>query len=105
VATAAPGAVAVWVWSLVLSTSLIAIIGFARGGSTLFWKSTAFEGAFESAAQPVALPMIAVGLLLAGLVLLTAFAGPVTAYMDLTAGQLFAPMHYIDAVLGEGRGS
>lgn len=99
------GAVAVWVWSLVLSTSLIAIIGFARGGSTLFWKSTAVEGAFESTAQPVALPMIAVGLLLAGLVLLTAFAGPVTAYLDLTAGQLFAPTHYIDAVLGEERGS
>jgi multicomponent K+:H+ antiporter subunit D len=87
----------------VLSTSLIAIIGFARGGSTLFWKSTAVEGAFESPAQPVALPMIAVGLLLAGLVLLTAFAGPVTAYLDLTAGQLFAPVHYIDAVLGAGR--
>jgi multicomponent K+:H+ antiporter subunit D len=30
-----------WVWSLILATSLLAVVGFARGGSTLFWKSSA----------------------------------------------------------------
>jgi multicomponent K+:H+ antiporter subunit D len=94
------GPVAVWVWSLVLSTSLIAIIGFARGGSTLFWKSASIEDVLKSPRQAVALPMVSVGLMLSALVLLTAFAGPATSYLDLTAGQLFAPAIYIDAVLG-----
>lgn len=97
------GAVAVWVWGLVLSTSLIAIIGFARGGSMLFWKSTSVEGVLRAGRSGGdALPFVSVGMLLGTLVLLTVFAGPVTAYLDQTSAQLFAPGAYIDAVLGSG---
>ena len=97
-------AVAVWVWGLVLSTSLIAIIGFARGGSMLFWKSTSVEGVLPAGRRGGdALPFVSVGMLLGMLVLLTVFAGPVTAYLDQTSEQLFAPGDYIDAVLGSGR--
>lgn len=99
------GASAVWVWALVLSTSLIAIVGFARGGSLLFWKSTSLEGSLGDAQSGGdALGFVAVGMLLSMLVLLTAFAGPVTVYLDQTAAQLFAPGAYIDAVLGAGEG-
>jgi multicomponent K+:H+ antiporter subunit D len=95
-----------WIWGLILTTSLIAIVGFARGGSTLFWKSASVEGALEPrAARRGALPIVAAGLLIAGTVLLTVFAGPVTRYLDDTAAQLFAPLGYIDAVLGAERGN
>jgi multicomponent K+:H+ antiporter subunit D len=95
-----------WIWGLILGTSLLAIVGFARGGSTLFWKSSAQPGSFEvfPSVRP-ALPVVAAGLLLGGTVLLTVFAGPVSAYLDETAAQLFAPMGYVDAVLGAEGGN
>jgi len=95
-----------WIWGLILGTSLLAIVGFARGGSTLFWKSSAQPGSFEAfpSVRP-ALPVVAAGLLLGGTVLLTVFAGPVSAYLDETAAQLFAPMGYVDAVLGAEGGN
>jgi multicomponent K+:H+ antiporter subunit D len=37
-------------------------------------------------------------------VLLTAFAGPVHAWLELAAAQLYAPAGYIDAVLGTAQG-
>jgi len=91
---------AAWFWALILSTSLIAIVGFSRGGSMVFWKSHAFQSAPQALHRPAALPFVAVGTLLAGLVAITVFAGPVHAWLDLTAAQLFAPADYIEAVLG-----
>ena len=38
--------------------------------------------------------------LVAGLILLTIFAGPALTYTSKTAEQLFTPEHYISAVLG-----
>ena len=91
---------ATWFWALILSTSLIAIVGFARGGSLLFWKAHALPAAPAPVRRPDALPFIAVGGLLACLALLTLFAGPVYAWLELTAAQLYAPAGYIEAVLG-----
>ncbi|HRP96057.1 MAG TPA: monovalent cation/H+ antiporter subunit D [Rhodocyclaceae bacterium] len=92
---------AVWIWTLILATSLFAIVGFARGGSTLFWKSAAVGGHFRAARRPPpALPFVAVGALLGATLALTIFAGAVTRYLDQTSAQLFAPAHYVDAVLG-----
>jgi multicomponent K+:H+ antiporter subunit D len=91
---------ATWIWTLILATSLLAIVGFARGGSTLFWKSAAVQGQFRAARrQAPALPFVAVGALLGATVALTVFAGPVTTYLDRTAAQLFARSGYIEAVL------
>ncbi len=103
----ARGAVnAAWIWGLILATSLLAIVGFSRGGSTLFWKSSAQAGSFDSfqVTRP-ALPIVATGLLLAGSVLLTVFAGPVSGYLDGAAAQLFMPSNYVDAVLGAEGGN
>ena len=91
---------ATWFWALILSTSLIAIVGFSRGGSLLFWKVHALPAAPAPARRPDALPFVAVGGLLACLALLTLFAGPVHAWLELTAAQLYAPAGYIEAVLG-----
>lgn len=88
------------IWTLVLGTSLIAIIGFGRAGSTLFWKSTGEPGSFPEHAEKNSLSLIAIGLLLAGCVGLTLFAGPLTTYLDATAEQIFATDQYIEAVLG-----
>jgi multicomponent K+:H+ antiporter subunit D len=88
------------IWALVLGTSLLAIIGFGRAGSTLFWKSTSQPGSFPTPASGNALALVAIGLLLAGNVALTLFAGPLTAYLDATAEQVFATHRYIEAVLG-----
>ena len=33
----------VWIWVIVLSSSLISIVGFARAGSVLFWKAHSVE--------------------------------------------------------------
>jgi multicomponent K+:H+ antiporter subunit D len=65
-----------------------------------FWKAHARPATPAPARRPDALPFVAVGGLLACLALLTVFAGPVHAWLELTAAQLYAPAGYIEAVLG-----
>ena len=96
---------AVWVWAVVLSLSLVAVIGFSRAGSLIFWKARTHEAALgarqlpdSGPAAPV-LPMVAIGGCLTGLVALTILAGPVQRYTTATAAQLFAPDAYIATVL------
>ncbi|MFT4012355.1 MAG: monovalent cation/H+ antiporter subunit D [Paracoccus sp. (in: a-proteobacteria)] len=90
---------AVWIWGTILTSSLIAIYGMARAGTTVFWKSQAPS----KDAQP-ALAIVAVGLLLAGILGLTVLAGPVTAWAQATARQLHDPALYLQAVLQEQEG-
>ena len=88
-----------WIWAFVLGTSVLALLGFARAGSQLFWKPSALP-AGEAVQEEVALlPLIAIALLLSGIVALTAFSGPVTAFLYATADQLIDPADYIAAVL------
>lgn len=104
-----------WIWAVILAGSLITIIGLARAGSEIFWKSHDASHIREAEPErPVddsqpppeepapnapILPFIACFGLLAGLVLLTVFAGPMMDYTNATAAQLFDPSLYIDAVL------
>ncbi|PCH72620.1 MAG: monovalent cation/H+ antiporter subunit D [Rhodobacteraceae bacterium] len=88
------------IWGVILIASLIAMVGFARAGSMIFWKS--YEFAPEDAPTPAptrALPFVAVFALLGALVALSVFSGPVSTYTEATAAQLFDPSAYIDAVL------
>jgi len=95
------------IWSTVLATSLITIIGLARAGSTLFWKSHASPAEAEHAAEHAAehtaehgaepLAFVAVFALLAALAVLTIFAGPVMNYMQATASELYDRAAYINA--------
>jgi multicomponent K+:H+ antiporter subunit D len=92
-----------WLWGVILVTSLLALIGFAFSGTLVFWRRSSDEPA-ETAAPPIVVPMVAVGWLLACMVLMTLLAGPATDYFDQTAGQLFRPQGYLEATLGEAGG-
>jgi len=96
---------AAWIWATILITTLIGVLAFARAGSLIFWKSAPIEGDI-----PPPVPddrtggvLTAAGLL-AGLAALSVMGGPVTAYTEATAAQLFEPQQYIAAVLGETAG-
>jgi multicomponent K+:H+ antiporter subunit D len=97
--------VIVWAWTAILVGSLLTIVGFARAGSALFWKSTAIEApvpnADGSASQNSATvaQVTPVMLTLAVLVALAVFAGPVATYLEQTSAQLFDRSGYISAVL------
>jgi multicomponent K+:H+ antiporter subunit D len=102
-----------WAWTAILGGSLITIVGFARAGSALFWKSTAIPqpdlttddipttgAALQRPAGPA--EVAPVMLTLAMLVGLTIFAGPVADYLEKTSHQLFDRAGYIAAVLAPG---
>jgi multicomponent K+:H+ antiporter subunit D len=84
-----------WVWTVILLASFVTMLGLARAGSVLFWKAHETGEMSPHPAQPLAFG--AVGLLVAGLIGLTAFAGPVMAWLTLTAEALHAPAAYIAA--------
>jgi multicomponent K+:H+ antiporter subunit D len=91
----------VWIWAVVLCSSLISILGFARAGSILFWKSQSVapnEDAPE-VSRPAALSYVAVGVLIALLGAHTIFAGQVHGYTTTMAAQLFSPEPYVSTVL------
>lgn len=85
-----------WIWSTMLATTLILIIGLSRAGSALFWKAQA-TGEETPAHAPEALSFVAVFALLAGLVLLSILANPAMAFLQATAEALFDPAAYIAA--------
>ena len=93
----------VWIWAIVLGSSLISIVGFARAGSVLFWKAHGLEETQEEpadVAHPAVLSYVAVGGLIALLAAHTVFAGQVHRYTTTMAAQLFAPSDYISTVVG-----
>ena len=94
----------VWGWAVVLAGSLVAVVGLARAGSTLFWKPQE-EGAPAALPEPApqGLALGVIGVLLALIVALTVLAGPATAYMQATAAQLLSPATYVEAVMNPAR--
>jgi len=93
-----PGA---WVWWMVLGTTLLAMVAFARAGSVLFWKTLPPDPAGAGPAEPLSWRIWASPLaLLACLILLSVAAGPVTAFLDAASAQLFEPEQYRRGVLG-----
>ena len=106
----APGQIG-WVWTAILAGSLLTIVGFARAGSALFWKSSAITppaGPDGTPARTVAAaPILQVAptmMVIAALAGLAVFAGPVFGYAEDTAAQLFDRAGYVAAVLGTGGG-
>ncbi|ETX27403.1 monovalent cation/H+ antiporter subunit D [Roseivivax isoporae] len=110
------GPLAVWAWAVILGTSLIAVVGFSRAGSVVFWKAHEARAAADDdpatemdnvdstldlvggRGQP-ALALVSIGGLIALLALHTVFAGPVMRTLSATSAQLFAPQPYISTVL------
>jgi len=84
---------AVVMWSAILLSSLITLLGFARAGSRLFWTPGApepFAPQRENLAATA--PVMA---LLAAIAGLTVLAGPVTTWLDVAAAALHSPARYI----------
>ncbi|WP_306151038.1 monovalent cation/H+ antiporter subunit D [Roseovarius sp. MMSF_3281] len=107
-------------WVAILLGSLLTIVGFARAGSILFWKSTAQQPEDEAeqdteqedegetqteddAPKPAtALEVAPTMAALVLLALLAAAAGPVTSYLEKASAQLYDRSGYVSAVLPEG---
>ncbi|MGZ9811585.1 monovalent cation/H+ antiporter subunit D [Pseudoroseicyclus sp. H15] len=98
-------------WVFILLGSLFTIVGFARAGSVLFWKSTELpveeaedredelpeEDETTRPATALALTPAAICILM--MALLAALAGPVTRYLGVAVAQLYDREGYIAAVL------
>jgi multicomponent K+:H+ antiporter subunit D len=82
-----------YVWPVILGTSLILILGFARAGTALFWNT----GGEVLPHRPDRVAFAAVGALLAMTLGLAILAQPVLSYMQATAAQLLGPDAYIAA--------
>ncbi len=88
------------IWTTILVTSLITIIGFSRAGSQVFWKAHATATSQDRPeTKPEALAFAMIFALLAALVALTVMAGPVTDWLADTSAELFDRTAYINAVL------
>ena len=95
-------AAAPWIWAVILVTTLMAVLGFARAGSLLFWKSAAVGEARPGGHNPPSGELLGVAALMLLLALLSLFALPVTRYMGSTAEQLLAPRATIQSILDRG---
>jgi multicomponent K+:H+ antiporter subunit D len=82
----------VWIWAVVLGSSLISVVGFARAGSIVFWKAHSVpQGDVPINQPPATMSYVAVGGLIALLTAHTVFAGQMHNYTTAAAAQLFAP--------------
>jgi multicomponent K+:H+ antiporter subunit D len=86
-------------WTAILGAGLLLIVGFARAGSTLFWKPASIAAVAVPAKPLRTAPVVIIGCLLASTGALSAFGGPIMAAMDTTAQEVLAPQIYIRAVL------
>ncbi|OYX95484.1 MAG: hypothetical protein B7Y74_04165 [Novosphingobium sp. 35-62-5] len=89
-----------WAWGTILATTLIAVIGFARTGSAIFWNEARIESSDLSprfSKSDLAAPIITIALLAA----LSAGAGPATEYGRSAAVQVMDRAAAARAVLGE----
>jgi multicomponent K+:H+ antiporter subunit D len=73
-----------WAWAAILGTTLFGVIGFARTGSTIFWKTADGEPGPATSRSDMVAPVAALALLAA----LFVGAGPMTAFAGETAVQL-----------------
>jgi multicomponent K+:H+ antiporter subunit D len=88
-----------WSWGVILGTTFIGVIGFARAGSAVFWKVApdATTPAPLATRADFAAPIIALLLLAA----LSAGAGWASAYANAAAAQVLDPSLSAAVVLGE----
>jgi multicomponent K+:H+ antiporter subunit D len=85
-------------WATVLVTSFLTLIAMSRAGTALFWKT---DDPLEGDYEPVTVRALPIVGLLACIIAMVVFAGPIVEFMDATAAQLTTPSIYIESVLGE----
>ena len=110
---AVPDADVGWVWTAILGSSLMVIVGLTRAGSRVFWRTPAMElaaghvtetrgsamhGPSRHASRP--LETAAIALLLGYGIAMSVAAAPVLAYAEAAGAQLMAPDVYVDQLRG-----
>ena len=93
-----------WVWSVVLITSVMTMIGLARAGSILFWNVLPEGKHTIRPGSSARLTRATLGLLALSLLLAVA-ASPLKRYTDAAALQLADRAGYAQAVLGHVGGA
>ncbi len=88
---------AAWlVWSFILAATFVMLVGLARAGSQLFWK--AHDGQARATSHPPEPWAFTAVITLIGLMAgIAVLAGPITAWLDVTAAGLYDPSTYIEA--------
>jgi multicomponent K+:H+ antiporter subunit D len=98
---AIPASAMPWIWAVLLGSGLLSLIALSRAGITMFWIVDPDDEIQADTVWPVRTLAPAAGLLVVVL-LISMFAGPLTAFTAATSEQLLAPDTYIRAVLGSG---
>ncbi|EAQ64094.1 NADH dehydrogenase subunit N [Marinomonas sp. MED121] len=75
-----------WIWPVILMSSLITLVAFSRATSKLFWKSPNTKNTTLEKAHPY--EVTAIVLLILGAPLLVLFGGPMTEYVIQAAADL-----------------
>jgi len=88
-----------WLWGITLIAGLFMLAALSRAGSGWFWKPEPFTGRQRRKLDPARVATVSVLIGISGALAL--FAAPVMEYMTATAGQLYHPSAYVEAVLGE----
>jgi multicomponent K+:H+ antiporter subunit D len=98
---ALPAAAMPWIWAILLGSGLLSIVALSRAGITLFWVVDPDDEMLEHTTWSARAVAPAAGLIIV-VVLISAFAGPLTAFTAAASEQLLAPDDYIRAVLDGG---
>ena len=92
--------------AVVLASSLLLVVAFARAGSVVFWLPARAMSPAIPRQAPTDAPVAAarshdlgLGVLVGLLIACAVWAGPISAYTQATAAQLFEPQRYRAAVL------
>ncbi|MEL6610281.1 MAG: monovalent cation/H+ antiporter subunit D [Pseudomonadota bacterium] len=91
---------AVWIWAVILISSLVSVVGFGRAGSTLYWKANTLPVPADAPPAPGVMAFGAALGLAGVLVAVTVLAGPIHQFTQDTAAQLFDGSDYIEVVTG-----
>ena len=86
----------IWIWPLILISSLMVLIAVSRAGTTLFWRVT---GASSSNDKAHPFEIAGISLLLAASPVLVIFGGPVTEFTAQAAQHLHDLSQSVDALL------
>ncbi|MGD2081923.1 MAG: monovalent cation/H+ antiporter subunit D [Chromatiales bacterium] len=92
---ALPSPWVVWIWSLVLVSSLLVLVALARAGSLLFWRGPVTG----PEPRPSALRLAPAVLLLGTSPLLVAFGSGLSGFAEAAAWQVLDGRAYVQAVL------
>jgi multicomponent K+:H+ antiporter subunit D len=96
-----------WIVAVVLTSSFLVIVSFARSGSILFWRpsdATRKKNSLAQSDEPASHHFswqhkMSLSVTVILLLMLSIFAAPVESYTRATASQLFAKEQYIRSVL------